>query len=45
MIMHAARSVDEALTKKWASMEAEGATDIGEVTGVQILLLMERRLS
>ncbi|KAI9888002.1 MAG: hypothetical protein M1823_000123 [Watsoniomyces obsoletus] len=43
MIMHAARSVDEALTKKWAAMQAEGAgEDAGlgdEEKGVQILLL------
>lgn len=39
MIMHAARSVDEALTKKWAAMEAEGLTGLEEEKGVQILFL------
>lgn len=41
MIMHAARSVDEALTNKWAAMEQEGMTGLGleEEKGVQILLL------
>ncbi|KAK2629167.1 hypothetical protein QTJ16_002270 [Diplocarpon rosae] len=39
MIMHAARSVDEALTKKWAALEAEGSRGLGEEKGVQILLL------
>jgi glutaminyl-peptide cyclotransferase len=41
MIMHAARSVDEALTHKWASMEAAGTGGSGleEEKGVQILFL------
>lgn len=39
IIMHAARSVDEALTKKWAAMEAEGSNGLEEEKGVQILLL------
>ncbi|KAK6584268.1 hypothetical protein PZA11_002492 [Diplocarpon coronariae] len=39
MIMHAARSVDEALTKKWEAMEAEGSSGLDEERGVQILLL------
>ncbi|EPE27419.1 Zn-dependent exopeptidase [Glarea lozoyensis ATCC 20868] len=39
MIMHAARSVDEALTKKWAAMEAEGSHGLEEEKGLQILLL------
>ncbi|KAI9838720.1 MAG: hypothetical protein M1837_002423 [Sclerophora amabilis] len=40
MIMHAARSVDEALTKKWDAMEADGAaSDVGGSQGVQVLLL------
>ena len=39
MIMHAARSVDEALTKKWAAMEAEGSQGLEEEKGVQILFL------
>lgn len=39
MIMHAARSVDEALTRKWAAMEAEGSHGLEEEKGVQILFL------
>ncbi|GAB7357151.1 hypothetical protein MBLNU459_g8144t1 [Dothideomycetes sp. NU459] len=44
MIMHVARSIDEALTKKWAAMEAEGVgaggfDDVEDHAGVQILLL------
>jgi glutaminyl-peptide cyclotransferase len=43
MIMHAARSIDEALTNKWAGIEAAKAagTDDGleEEQGIQILLL------
>lgn len=43
MIMHAARSIDEALTQKWAVMEAAKATDTGgdleEEKGVQIIFL------
>ncbi|KAK8253926.1 peptidase M28 [Phyllosticta capitalensis] len=43
MIMHAARSIDDALTRKWEKMAAEGAAegfmDIDEQRGVQILLL------
>ncbi|TVY16656.1 Glutaminyl-peptide cyclotransferase [Lachnellula arida] len=39
IIMHAARSVDEALTKKWAAMEADGSNGLEEETGVQILFL------
>jgi glutaminyl-peptide cyclotransferase len=41
MIMHAARSVDEALTRKWTSMQADGSADSGleGEKGVQILLL------
>ena len=41
VIMHAARSLDEALTKKWAEMEADGSAGDGldEEKGVQILLL------
>ncbi|KAH8594656.1 glutaminyl-peptide cyclotransferase-like protein [Bisporella sp. PMI_857] len=41
MIMHAARSVDEALTRKWAAMEADGSGGSGleDEKGVQILLL------
>lgn len=40
LLMHVARSVDEALTKKWEAMEAAGDTDgLEEEKGVQILLL------
>ncbi|KAF9634639.1 Zinc finger C2H2-type protein [Lasiodiplodia theobromae] len=41
MLMHAARSIDEALTKKWEKMEAEGvgAGGLEEERGVQIILL------
>ena len=41
MMMHAARSVDEALTKKWAAMEADGTGGSGleDEKGVQLLLL------
>ena len=39
MIMHAARSVDEALTKKWAAMKAEGSHGLEEEKGLQILFL------
>jgi len=41
MIMHAARSVDKALTSKWADMEAKGVHGGGleDEKGVQILLL------
>ncbi|PMD31594.1 glutaminyl-peptide cyclotransferas-like protein [Hyaloscypha variabilis F] len=39
MIMHAARSVDEALTRKWAAMEADGSLGLEEEKGVQILFL------
>jgi glutaminyl-peptide cyclotransferase len=39
MLMHAARSVDSALTSKWAAMMAEGTDDLEEQKGVQVLLL------
>nr|POE72726.1 glutaminyl-peptide cyclotransferase [Quercus suber] len=44
MLLHAARSIDAALTAKWAAMEAEGLgtesfDDLEEHKGVQILLL------
>lgn len=39
MLMHAARSVDEALSKKWADMAADGTGDLEDKKGVQILLL------
>lgn len=41
MIMHAMRSIDEALTRKWEKMEAEGHADasLEEQKGIQIILL------
>jgi hypothetical protein len=41
MIMHAMRSIDAALTKKWAAMEAKGHADaaVDEFTGIQVLFL------
>ncbi|KAH9892985.1 glutaminyl-peptide cyclotransferase [Xylariomycetidae sp. FL2044] len=41
MLMHVARSIDEALTKKWEAMEASGDAGLGleDEKGVQILLL------
>ncbi|KAI9680393.1 MAG: hypothetical protein M1829_001279 [Trizodia sp. TS-e1964] len=42
IIMHAARSIDKALTKKWAAMGAEGAADndgLEEEKGIQIIFL------
>lgn len=39
MIMHAARSVDEALTRKWETMEVEGSAGLEMEQGIQILLL------
>ncbi len=39
IIMHAARSVDEALTAKWAAMEADGSSGLEGEKGVQILFL------
>lgn len=41
MMMHAARSVDDALTRKWAAMEAAGLGDreLEEEKGVQLLFL------
>lgn len=39
MIMHAARSVDEALSRKWDAMQAEGMSGLEEEKGVQILFL------
>ncbi|TQS38183.1 hypothetical protein Golomagni_01315 [Golovinomyces magnicellulatus] len=39
MLMHAARSVDEALTQKWNAMESDGLKGLGEEQGVQILFL------
>ncbi|KAF2770046.1 peptidase M28 [Teratosphaeria nubilosa] len=40
MILHAARSIERALTAKWSSMQAEGGVDgVDAHKGVQILLL------
>ncbi|KAI1098566.1 glutaminyl-peptide cyclotransferase [Jackrogersella minutella] len=41
ILMHAARSIDDALTKKWEAMEASGDAGLGleDEKGVQILLL------
>ncbi|KAK3722993.1 hypothetical protein LTR37_002139 [Vermiconidia calcicola] len=41
MLLHVARGIDEALTRKWDKMEADGAGDDGleQYTGIQIILL------
>ncbi|TGO13406.1 hypothetical protein BTUL_0070g00360 [Botrytis tulipae] len=39
MIMHAARSVDQALTNKWEAMKTAGDVGLEEEKGVQILFL------
>jgi len=39
MILHAARSIDAALTKKWKAMEAQGVDELDEHIGIQILFL------
>lgn len=41
MIMHAVRSIDDALTRKWSKMQAEGLADdgMGDNRGIQVLLL------
>jgi glutaminyl-peptide cyclotransferase len=40
MLMHAARSLDEAMTKRWAAIENEGNHDeLEEISGLQIILL------
>ena len=39
MLMHAARSIDEALTKKWEAMAADGMEELEEQKGVQIIFL------
>ena len=39
MLMHAARSVDKALTGKWAAMAADGSDELEDRKGLQILLL------
>ncbi|KAK2766666.1 hypothetical protein FQN54_005978 [Arachnomyces sp. PD_36] len=40
IIMHAVRSIDAALTKKWADMQADGSADLMEDhTGIQVIFL------
>ncbi|OCK79041.1 glutaminyl-peptide cyclotransferase precursor [Lepidopterella palustris CBS 459.81] len=39
MLMHAARSLEQALQKKWEAMAAEGTLELEEQKGVQIILL------
>ncbi|KAF2797088.1 hypothetical protein K505DRAFT_236345 [Melanomma pulvis-pyrius CBS 109.77] len=39
MLLHTARSIDAALTKKWEAVAAEGSSQLEEPKGVQILLL------
>jgi glutaminyl-peptide cyclotransferase len=39
MLMHAARSIDEALTEKWEAMAADGTEELEEQKGVQIIFL------
>jgi glutaminyl-peptide cyclotransferase len=40
MILHAVRSVDEALTRKWSAMEAAGTADgLEEEQGLQVIFL------
>jgi glutaminyl-peptide cyclotransferase len=41
MIMHAIRSIDAALTRKWAAMEAAGQTDasLDAFSGIQVMFL------
>ncbi|KAL5615376.1 hypothetical protein BROUX41_005424 [Berkeleyomyces rouxiae] len=39
MLMHVARSIDQALTEKWNAMEESGEAGMEEEKGVQILLL------
>lgn len=42
MILHAARSIDKALTRKWASTHSDGVGDLGDLDeekGVQIIFL------
>jgi glutaminyl-peptide cyclotransferase len=39
MILHAARSLDAALTNKWSAMEAEGESELEEASGIQVILL------
>lgn len=39
MLVHAARSVDDALTRKWSQMQEDGMVGLETDTGVQIVLL------
>ncbi|RKF55666.1 Glutaminyl-peptide cyclotransferase [Erysiphe neolycopersici] len=39
ILMYAARSIDKALTQKWATLQADGFNGLGEEQGIQILLL------
>ena len=39
MMMHVARSIDEALTAKWASMQENGEDGLEEAKGIQLLFL------
>jgi glutaminyl-peptide cyclotransferase len=39
MLMHTARSIDQALTKKWEAMEKSGDIGLSAEKGVQMLLL------
>ncbi|KAK7757962.1 hypothetical protein SLS62_000340 [Diatrype stigma] len=39
MLMHVARTIDEALTRKWDDLEASGMAGLDEERGVQILFL------
>ena len=39
MLMHVARSIDEALTAKWKAMEENGDDGLEEAKGIQILFL------
>lgn len=39
MLLHAARSIDSALTRKWRSMQRQSDMDLEESKGIQILLL------
>ncbi len=39
MLMHAARSIDAALTAKWTAMQSDRLSDLDEESGIQIILL------
>ncbi|KAI6247448.1 Glutaminyl-peptide cyclotransferase [Erysiphe necator] len=39
ILMHAVKSIDKALTQKWAASETDGFKGLGEEHGIQILLL------